>query len=165
VPITIRPASVDDVLRVVEIYVESWNAGFVGLMPPIALDQGRIARWAAELADGNWWVAEYDGVIAGLAGVCPSRDPLDPRLGELDTIAVDPAYWRTGIGTALIRKALGELAARYPEAILWTLANYDQGQRFYEATGWTEDGGTRDGGRQVSYRFSLFRRPRIGSWA
>ena len=84
-------------------------------MPPIVLDEGRVARWAGELAEGDWWVAEYDGVVAGLVGVCPSRDPLDPPLGELDTIAVDPPYWRTGIGTALMHKALDELAAGYPE--------------------------------------------------
>ncbi len=154
-PITIRPASADDALRVVEVYVDSWNAGFVGLMPPIALDEGRVARWAGELAEGNWWVAEYDGVVAGLVGVGPSRDPLDPQLGELDTIAVDPTYWRTGIGTALMHKALDELAAGYPEAILWTLADYDRGQRFYASTGWHPDGNTRDNGHQVSYRFTF----------
>jgi GNAT superfamily N-acetyltransferase len=153
--LTIRRAVVEDAPRVVQIYVDSWNAGFVGLMPPIALDEARVARWAGELAEGSWWVAEYDDVLAGLVGVCPSRDPVEPGLGELDTIAVDPAYWRTGIGTALMHTAIDALAAKYPEAILWTLANYNQGQRFYESTGWTADGHTRADGTQVSYRRRL----------
>ncbi len=48
-------------------------------------------------------------------------------------------------------KAVAELAATYPDAILWTLANYPRGQRFYEATGWHLDADTRDNGHQVRY--------------
>jgi len=155
--VRIRVATVEDAPRVVEVYVDSWNAGFTGLMPPIAVDEGRIRRWATDLADerNTWWVAEIDGSIAGLAGIGPSRDPVDPRLGELDTMAVDPAHWRAGIGTALMQTALEALASTYPQAILWTLAGYDQGQRFYESTGWHLDGNTRDDGHQVSYRHDL----------
>jgi GNAT superfamily N-acetyltransferase len=143
---------------VVGVYVESWNVGFAGLMPAIEVDDGRVERWESELGDGpaSWWVAEYGGVIVGLVGIGPSRDPVDPGLGELDTIAVDPAHWRTGIGRALMRTAIDCLTDDgYPEAILWTLANYPQGQRFYKSTGWHADGNTRDGGRQVSFRRRL----------
>jgi GNAT superfamily N-acetyltransferase len=156
-PPTIRPATPDDAPLVTQIYVDSWNAGFVGLMPPITLDEARVQRWAKELADGrnSWWVAEVGGSIVGLAGIGPSRDPVDPRLGELDTMAVGPAHWRTGIGTALMRTALNALAAAYPQAILWTLAGLDQAQRFYTSTGWYADGGTRDGGHQLSFRHDL----------
>ncbi len=150
--VSIRSAVRDDALRVVEIYVESWNLGFGELMPAITADDGRIARWSETLAGGNWWVAEVDGVIAGFVGVGPSRDPIDPELGELDTIAVDPPYWRHGVGTALMQKALEELAVQYDEAIVWTLANYPQGQTFYTKTGWTLAPESRDDGRQVSYR-------------
>ncbi|TCC45947.1 GNAT family N-acetyltransferase [Kribbella capetownensis] len=153
----VRPATPADAPRVVEIYVDSWNAGFTGLMAPIEADAGRIQRWAADLASDrtNWWVAEADGTVAGLVGIGPSRDPLDPRLGELDTIAIDPAYWRTGVGTTLMHTALDALRAAYPQAILWTLANYPQGQRFYESTGWYADGTTRDNGHQVMFRHDL----------
>ncbi|MGW1340171.1 N-acetyltransferase family protein [Kribbella sp. NPDC002412] len=150
--LAIRPALVEDAPRITQVYVDSWNAGFGELMPPAVLDDARIARWAGDLTAGSWWVAERDGVIAGFTGIGPSRDPVDPQLGELDTIAVDPPYWRTGVGTALMHTALEALAAAYPEAILWTLANYPQGQRFYESTGWHPDGQTRDNGHQLSYR-------------
>jgi hypothetical protein len=43
----------------------------------------------------------------------------------------------------------------YREAVLWTLANYGRGQRFYEAMGWKADGALRDEGRQVRYRREL----------
>jgi hypothetical protein len=54
-----------------------------------------------------------------------------------------------------MQKALEELAAQYDEAILWTLANYPQGQTFYAKTGWTLAPETRDDGHQVSYRRSF----------
>ena len=150
--LTIRSATRADAPRVVQIYVDSWNDGFGELMPSIEVSDARIGRWADTLADGNWWVAEVNDTIAGFVGIGPSRDPIDPDLGELDTIAVDPAYWRQGVGKALMQKALEALATTYPEAIVWTLANYPQGQTFYTSTGWTPDGGSRDNGRQVSYR-------------
>jgi N-acetylglutamate synthase-like GNAT family acetyltransferase len=154
VTISIRHATGEDAARVTQIYVDSWNLGLGELMPQIALDDGRISRWVKDLTTGpaTWCVAEYDGSVAGLVGIGPSRDPVDPRLGELDTIAVDPPYWRSGIGTRLMHVALQALAAGYPEAILWTLANYPRGQRFYESTGWHLDGASRDNGHQVSYR-------------
>jgi GNAT superfamily N-acetyltransferase len=150
--LTVRPARAADGPTVARIYVDSWNDGFGELMPVAVLDDGRIARWSATLADGNWWVAEVDGSIAGFVGIGPSRDPIDPELGELDTIAVDPPYWRHGVGTALMAKALEELAAQYDQAILWTLANYPQGQTFYTKTGWTQSPESRDDGRQIAYR-------------
>ena len=150
--LSIRAAVGGDGAEVARIYVESSNDGFGQLMPAMVLDDGRVARWSETVADGNWWVAEVDGAIAGFVGIGPSRDPVDPELGELDTIAVDSPYWRQGVGTALMHKALEQLAARYGEAIVWTLANYPQAQTFYAKTGWALSDRTRDNGRQVSYR-------------
>ena len=149
--LTIRSATTEDAYRVTQIYVDSWNDGFPDLMPTAVLDDARVRRWTGELAEPRWWVAEVNGLIAGFTGIGPSRDPIDPDLGELDTIAVDPAYWRRGVGKALMHKALEELAAAYPEAILWTLANYPQRQRFYETTGWTLTDITRANGTQIAY--------------
>ncbi|WP_350278669.1 GNAT family N-acetyltransferase [Kribbella sp. HUAS MG21] len=151
----VRRATADDGARVARIYVESWNAGFGELMPVAVLDDARVARWSATVADGNWWVAELDGLVAGFVGIGASRDPVDPELGELDTIAVDPAYWRRGVGIALMEKAVQELAGRFDRAILWTLANYPQGQNFYVKTGWTLTTHTRDNGHQVCYERSF----------
>lgn len=170
--IGIREARGEDAARVTRIYVESWNSGFGDLMGMISLDEGRIRRWERDLTDGRtrWWVAETTGDtdegagagatgagrIVGMAGVGPSRDPIDPHLGELDTIAVDPTCWRGGVGTALMRTALRSLAeSGYREAVLWTVTGYTRGQAFYESTGWRRDGGTRDDGRQLSFRHSL----------
>lgn len=77
-------------------------------MPHLVVDEDRISQWTTELTTGQtrWWVVEYDGTIVGFVGIGPSRDPVDTELGELDTIAVDPARWRRGIGTALCERHL-----------------------------------------------------------
>ena len=117
-------------------------------------------RWRRDLAQPiphRWWVAESTGEsIVGFAGIGPSRDPVDPQLGELDTIAVDPPHWRKGVGRELVSIALRYLAADgYREAIVWTVEGYGQGIAFYEAMGWSLDGGIRDDGHQVRFRRDL----------
>lgn len=156
-PITIRTALATDANRVAHIYIDSWNQGFGDLMPTRIVTSELITRWERDLTEPlprQWWVAEIDQTLVGFVGIGPSRDPIDPKLGELDTIAVDPAWWRSGVGRALMQVALHGLADQgWREAILWTLANYERGQHFYEALGWQLDGGARDEGRQVRYRY------------
>jgi GNAT superfamily N-acetyltransferase len=104
----------------------------------------------------RWWVAESGESVIGFAGTGPSRDPVDPDLGELDTIAVAPFAWRHGVGRRLMEAAVEELhGAGYRQGILWTLAGYERGRDFYEATGWHVSGEVRDHGRQIAFRRSL----------
>ena len=111
---------------VARIYIDSWNAGFGGLLSRAdrTVTPELIERWNHDLAQPvphRWWVAEHMSSIVGFVGIGPSRDPVDPQLGELDTIAVDPPHWRTGIGKALISLALQHLVSDgYSEAIVWT---------------------------------------------
>jgi N-acetylglutamate synthase-like GNAT family acetyltransferase len=116
-----------------------------------------VARWVHNLTTGpqRWWVAERNGRVVGFVGIGPSRDPVEPGLGELDTIAVAPTEWGKGVGRALMSVALDALAETFSEGILWTLASYERGHRFYVATGWAADGGTRREGREVSFRRGL----------
>ena len=61
-----------------------------------------------------------------------------------------------GIGKALISLALQHLTSDgYNEAILWTVEGYERGIAFYEAMGWSRDGGVRDDGGQVRFRRNL----------
>ena len=155
-PATIRPATTADTEAIARIYIDSWNASYGALLSnadrTVTIELSE--RWRRDLAlpvPYRWWVAETEGVIVGFAGIGPSRDPVDPHLGELDTIAVDTPYWRTGVGRALISQALHYLKVDgYREAILWTVEGYERGIAFYEAMGWR-----RDGGRQVRFRHGL----------
>lgn len=152
----VRSADGEDALDITHVYVDAWNLGFGELMPQRSVTAELVQRWRHDLikpVPHRWWVAELKGSIVGFVGIGPSRDPIDPALGELDTIAVNPDCWRTGIGQILMTVALHYLAADgYREAVLWTLAEYERGQRFYEAMGWRLDGGARAEGRQVRYR-------------
>ena len=118
-----------------------------------------VERWIHDLGQPvphRWWVAERVGSIVGVVGIGPNRDPVDSELGELDTIAVDPPHWRTGIGKTLISLALKHLVSDgYSEAILWTVEGYERGIAFYEAMGWRQGSGVRDEGRQIRFRRDL----------
>ena len=159
--LTIRSATAADAETVTRIYVDSWNAGFGELLSRAdrVTTPELIERWRNDLVQPvpqRWWVAEHMGLIAGFVGIGPSRDPVDPSLGELDPIAVDPPYWRAGIGKTLISLALRFLVTDgYREGILWTVEGYKRGIAFYEAMGWRRDGGVRDGGRQIRFRRDL----------
>ena len=157
--LVVRRALPADAPEVERVYVESWNQGFGDLMRRRSIDEDILRRWRADLAAPlpyRWWVAERAGAVVGLVGIGLSRDPVDPTLGELDTIAIDPPHWRTGVGRVLMSLALEHLAKDgYREALLWTLANYPQGHAFYSATGWSPNGATRDDGGQLCYTHPL----------
>ena len=152
-----RPAVDDDAPAIARIYIESWNSGFGDILGERALTDAGIERWERDLADAcvAWTVAEADGEIAGFVGVRPSRDPADPSLGEVDTIAVDPARWRGGIGRMLMSHALDQLRQRYLGAVLWTVADYSRGYAFYRATGWRLLEQSRADGAEVAFGHSL----------
>ena len=152
---TIRRAGPDDVENITRIYVESWNLGFGSRMPVIEADPDRIGWWWKDLGNSTrskWWVAERSNQIEGFVGICPSRDPIDPNLGEVDTIAVDPVVWRTGVGKSLMSVALDALRSDgYRSAVVWTLKNYPQGENFYVTTGWKCSGVMRSEGQHMRY--------------
>lgn len=151
--IDLRPAGSHDAESAAQIYIDSWNEGFGQLLGVREITSGLVERWRADLVSGevDWTVAELEGVVVGIVGVCESRDPIDADLGELDTIAVDPSRWRTGIGRRLMRHALDVLGESWSTAILWTPADYERGHRFYEATGWTALGWSRRGATEVAF--------------
>ena len=128
-PLTILQATPADVDEVTRVYIDSWNAGFGELLSQAdrTVTPDLVERWSHDLArpaPHRWWVAERMGSIVGVVGIGPSRDPVDSQLGELDTIAVDPPHWRTGIGRALMSLALQSLVSDgYSEAIRWKATN------------------------------------------
>ena len=127
-------------------------------MPPRVLDRDEVARWEVDLASESmqWWLAVTNALVVGFVGTGLSRDPVDPRLGEIDTIAVAPVAWRHGVGRALMGVALDDpVGAGYREGIVWTLADYPRARAFYEAMGWRASGEVRLGETQVAFRHPL----------
>jgi ribosomal protein S18 acetylase RimI-like enzyme len=61
-------------------------------------------------------------------------------VGEVWTLFVRSGAWRQGTGRALVRHALGELtAAGFREATVWSFADNERANAFYEAMGFTRD--------------------------
>ena len=100
-------------------------------------------------------MATIDGEVVGFVGVCASRDPVDPQLGELETIAVDPVHWRRRVGRALMAHAENQLRQRWAQAILWTPAGYARGHAFYLAMGWRPLSQERRAGTEVAFGRTL----------
>lgn len=159
--LAIRAAESADAETIVGIYVDSWNAGFGSRMPYIEADVARLERWRHDLSGAGptrWWIAERGGAAVGFVGIGPCRDPKQDGLGELDTIAVAPRAWHTGVGRALMSVALDALRSEgYRSAALWTLTDYPLGERFYVSTGWRRNGATRSAGDQARYDHDLQR--------
>lgn len=168
VPVTIRPAVVDDLPAVAEVHIASRNAYWSGLVPDADLE----AR-AALLRDESYTpeklsrpgytllVAEGSDSLVGIALLGPPQDAdADPsRVGELWQIHVKPAYWRQGVGSRLHDTCVA----------IWRGASITEGRvevwehntracAFYSRHGWDLDGPTRpavNGSRFLRLRLHL----------
>jgi GNAT superfamily N-acetyltransferase len=82
--------------------------------------------------------------LLGFASYSPSRDSdADPgRVGEISAIYLLPSAWDKGIGRQLMDATLACLAtAGFTQVTLWVLDSNVRARRFYEAGGWSADGG------------------------
>ncbi|HEY0389072.1 MAG TPA: GNAT family N-acetyltransferase [Gaiellales bacterium] len=145
---SIRDAAVEDAMPVGEVHVASWRAAYGRLIPRAVLDAldpaERAARWPEVLtAVDVAVVAEADGGgVIGFATAGRSRDDdAGPRVAEVGAIYVDEAWWRQGVGRALLAACVERLAALgFEQATLWTLEANMDARAFYERLGWRADG-------------------------
>jgi ribosomal protein S18 acetylase RimI-like enzyme len=74
---------------------------------------------------------------------------------------VASTHWRSGVGRALMEAALADLRERgYTDAIVWSFADNERANRFYESFGFERDGAQRSEERwahivEVRYRRRL----------
>jgi GNAT superfamily N-acetyltransferase len=87
-------------------------------------------------------MAEDDGELLGYTACGTSRDAdVPPEVGEVRTMFVSPTAWRRGVGRALMAAGLAELRRRgFTEATVWSFADNDRANAFYEASGFARDG-------------------------
>lgn len=131
------------------LHVATWQQAYRGILPDGFLDglsvQSSVDRWHVALADPerHVWVACAGGHIAGFVSFGRSRDDdaFPDVTGEVYAMYVHPSAWRQGVGSALMVKALEELAALgFGEVTLWVLRHNEQARAFYEARGFVADG-------------------------
>jgi len=90
-------------------------------------------------------LAEDEHDMLGFTVCGESRDPdATDEVGEVRTIFTVPAAWGRGAGSALMTAALDDLRERgYSEATVWSFADNERANRFYERHGFTRDGSER----------------------
>ena len=145
--VAIRTAVPADAEALTRLHLDCWDDAYTGLIPQEILDarrddvDRRVERWRTIVGQGTTIVAEHDGGLIGFACAGPGRDdgPLDVPL-ELQAIYVRAAHWGTGLGHALLDRAVGDA-----DCYLWVLDGNDRSIRFYERHGFRRDGGTSDG--------------------
>ena len=152
----VRRATLDDARGIAEVHVASWRAAYPGLVPQEFLDgldvERRAAFWTTLLEDegeSRTWVAFETARVVGFAGTHPADDDDAPQVHagshELATMYTLPETWGTGVGRALLERAVADLAADGIEHMhLWVFAANDRARAFYERAGWREDGAARE---------------------
>jgi GNAT superfamily N-acetyltransferase len=152
-PLAVRRGEAADAPGLAALHVRAWQWAYRGLLPDDYLDglaqqvARREAVWRRILRgsgpDRPVWVAERNGRIAGFCSTGPAPEDL-PDTAELHTIYLEPDVVGTGVGAALMRRALADLRSRgVRTAILWVLDTNVRARRFYEQGGWRADGAVR----------------------
>jgi GNAT superfamily N-acetyltransferase len=104
-------------------------------------------RWHALAADPavTMLVAEEDDQPLGVTVCGESRDDdVGPEVGEIRTLFVAVDSWGRGVGGALVNAALEDLRIRgCTEATVWSFADNERANRFYESQGFIRDGAER----------------------
>ena len=87
---------------------------------------------AGQIERGEVLVAQSDAGVVGFAVVI-----VEPDRAELDGLFVEPAHWRTGVGTALAQAAIHEARRR---GLALTVVASPSARGFYEKCGFTVEG-------------------------
>ncbi|MBL7256877.1 GNAT family N-acetyltransferase [Paractinoplanes lichenicola] len=150
--VSLRTASSQgDLVAVGAVHQRSRVAAYAGILSASTL------ALRTEEAFGEWWTERYrwekdthrmtvavddSGAVIGFSYVGPSETP---GAVELYAIHVLPPVLGTGVGRLLMVDALSSLATLGEDrAVLWVLEENLRAREFYEAGGWTADGGTRE---------------------
>jgi len=138
----IRLARQDDAADVAQVYIDSWQDTYPGVLPSALLRamtaKGQTTRWLAAIrAQGREKVLVADSRhgIVGMTSLGPARDRVLGFDGEVYTLYVDPAYFGMGVGRALLKGAFGTLRQDGMSCcVIWAHAR-NHARFFYEAMG------------------------------
>lgn len=145
VSFVVRSANPGDVVGIAEVYLDSWRAGYDGLLEQEVLDEEMARRrdhdWHGDIVADTCEVAV--AVAAGeILGVVEAADtPSSHRdLPEITMLYVKPAAWGTSVAAALLAAGTDWIAKRgHRAARLRVVEAQTRARRFYEREGWRED--------------------------
>lgn len=147
----------DDALRLSRLYAQSWKWAYRGMLPQEYLDAIPEDRWAFVLhteARRSLLAVEGDEYV-GTVPFGRSRDPAEDSglWGEVYSAYLQPSHAGRGIGSRLLREAVGQLHKDgYAGVYLWVLEANLRARRFYEKNGFVCTGVRKEaviGGTQV----------------
>jgi GNAT superfamily N-acetyltransferase len=145
----IREGTTQDIAAIVELSLLAWEPvfdSFRQVMGPTIfailypdwrqVQTATVEKFCQARANAVLWVAEWEGAIAGFL-VCEFKH--GAKEGEVQLLAVHPAYQNQGIGTALNNYALAKMKAE--GMILATVATggdpgHAPARRSYEKAGY-----------------------------
>ena len=153
--IRVRLAGPEDADGVARVHVRGWQAAYAGLIDDDYLRHLDVAdrrrAWRDRLPGGEpdvvTYVATTGADVVGFASVGPARDGdlarQQERWAEVYAVYVDPAHWRTGVGTALWDAVDAGQTDGTAAVALWVLLGNLRAREFYTARGLAPDGAQR----------------------
>lgn len=144
IDIGIRMARATDADSIADIFVDSWQETYAGILPTTALS--RMSRsdqkhqWTRTIHQSSlrspvFVAADADANIYGFASAGPSRDLILPYDAEIYTLYIAPGFTGQGLGTALVQSVFRLFSkSSYRSVIIWALAE-NPSRFFYEAIG------------------------------
>ncbi|MGH3429415.1 MAG: GNAT family N-acetyltransferase [Mycobacteriales bacterium] len=148
----IREAMPHEAASLAEIYVRAVDVAYRPFMPAEIVAgftlEHQQPRWNRKLSlrhrGYRHLVAEQCGRIHGFVGTGPATPRFSDRVGEVQSLFVTPWASRQGIGKALLRAGMRQLAADgYNQAVLWVFWDNLPARAFYERLGWQATPGSR----------------------
>ncbi|MBK7583715.1 MAG: GNAT family N-acetyltransferase [Myxococcales bacterium] len=92
--------------------------------------------------DGEFWVAERDGLVVGCIGYSPAADPAGI---ELKKLYVQASERKSGLGGMLVERVEARARERGARFIdLWSDTRFVTAHAFYERRGWKRGPTTRE---------------------
>lgn len=133
-----------DLVGALEAHNRAWRVGFRGIVPQAVVDakledtsEDAIHELEADISaePGPVGVAEVDGSVVGYVRIrYGGTYRFVPMIGaEVVDLAVDPAHWRNGIGTALLKTAVDWLPSTVDGVSAEVLADDERARSFLEA--------------------------------
>jgi GNAT superfamily N-acetyltransferase len=166
----IRPGKISDVPRIAQVYVDSWNSTYAGLVPDYFL-KGMTLEAALKIFTEsfqtnthlyNLFVAETpEGRIVGFADWGRERSHPEQGIGELYGIYLLKEFQRQGIGEKLFIVARESLVAQGIRSMVVWVLDKSPYRKFYEKTQGVLQPGTKQLGRPgesvslVSYKWDI----------
>jgi GNAT superfamily N-acetyltransferase len=132
--IDVRPATAEDAARVAEIWYRGWQDGHVGNVPDdLTAARTKESFWErAPQRVEDTTVAIVDGAVAGFVMVVED---------EVEQVYVSADHRGSGVAATLIKAAEDHVARNgHERAWLAVVPGNARARRFYERSGWVDEG-------------------------